>query len=45
MTGRDLTVFLVLRYISQEAKPLSAGQWEDSLTLIQSRFCGGHTAL
>lgn len=45
MTGRGLTAFLVPRCRSQEAKLLSTGHWEDSLTLIHSRLCGDHTAL
>lgn len=45
MTGRGLTVLLVQQCISQEAKLLSTGHWEDSLTLIHSRLCGDHTAL
>lgn len=45
MTGRGPTAFLVPLCISQEAKLLSTGHWEDSLTLIYSRRCGDHTAL
>lgn len=45
MTDRGLTVLLVRWCISQEAKLLSTGHWEDLLTLIHSRLCGDHTAL